>query len=64
MDKNIGQFKLKYQGKNDYCEYECRSYAAYYAGENRFLVCGVTPIYRRRLYEVGYMNKEELSKFL
>lgn len=64
MDKIIGQFRLSYQGKNGYCEYESHFYSAYNIGKNQFVVFGVTPIYRRRLYMVGYMNKDELAKFV
>ena len=64
MDKIIGQFRLSYQGKNGYCEYESLFYSAYNIGKNQFVVFGVTPIYRRRLYMVGYMDKDEFAKFV
>lgn len=64
MEKRIGNFVLSYKGKNGYCEYQSYNHKAASTKEGRFIVLAVTPKYRRHLYVVGIMTKEELSNFM
>lgn len=64
MEERIGQFVLSYKGKNGYCEYQAYDYNATSTKGGCFIVSAATPKYRRHLYVVGIMTKEELSNLL